>query len=213
MFENLKVTAYPRCAIVTDSFLPLDGILLFAAMRQEYGPQLLTTPGVADIPIVALPLMEKRSDNDKWYYACSFAQWGAFADGSSHWNKRFDLQHEGLIDFGKRRGKVIIEQGQYKAYHMPVFYRHALAVSWYCVGEQSAVQDLLRSVTHIGKKTSQGWGRIIDWKIEKVDYDWSVWDDGGSLMRSIPDETGILYGCRPPYWLPQNQANCRLPDH
>lgn len=211
MYDSMKVTAYPRTAVITDPFLPLDGILLFEAMRQQYGPQLLTTPGVtADIPLIDLPL-EKRGGGGLWYYACSFAQWGPFADGSNYWNKRFDLRYEAAVDFDNRRGRVLVEAGRYKAYHMPVFYRHALSVSWYCVGDTTAVRGLLSNITHVGKKTSQGWGRIIKWEVKRVDYDWSVYGGDGELMRSVPAADGILYGFRPPYWLPENQAVCKHP--
>ena len=211
MFEPLKITAYPRCGIIADKYLPLDGILLYAAMRERYGPQLLTTPGtVPDVETAELPLA-RLNDGPHWYYAASFAEWPeAIVDGSNHWNKRFDQKQSDLVDFRGRRGKVIVEQSTYKAYHMPVYYRHTLEVSWYAVGDGDAIERLLATMTHIGKKTAQGWGRITRWFVEPWPHDWSVWRDG-QLMRAIPDGDGVLHGLRPPYWLPGNQTRCRLP--
>lgn len=210
MYEPLKITAYPRCGIITDEYLPIDGILFYAAMRQAYGAQVLTTPGkVPAVIAVDLPL-EKRIINGEWLYAASFAQWEKPADGQGFWVKRFDRKQSGFIDFGKRRGKVIVEQGRYKAYRMPAFYRHALSVSWYVVGDKAEIENLLAHVTHIGKKTAQGNGRIITWQVESWPHDWSITRDG-ELMRAVPNEAGILYGVRPSYWLSENQVLCKLP--
>lgn len=211
MFEPLKITAYPRCGIESDVHLPIDGILFAQAMANQYGPQMLSTPGeMVDVTPVDLPI-EKRTANGQWFYAASFAQWGPHADGATFWTKRFDRKTDNLIDFGKNRGKVITEQGRYKAYMMPVFYRHALHVSWYVHGERSAIIDLLATVTHIGKKPAQGEGRINRWTVEPAAYDYSVYSADGQPMRSIPAKAGVLYGVRPSYWYRENQTLCLLP--
>ncbi len=212
--QPLKITAWPRVGIETDEFLPIDGILYAAAMRRAYGPELLTTPGrAADAAPVALPLA-RRGEGQAWYYAASFAQWGPRADYTSFWVKRFDQSQADLVDFGGRRGKVIVEQGRYKAYHMPTFLRHALWLSWYVVGDREEIEALLAFVTHVGKKTAQGNGRLNGWAVEPWPEDWSVTDPDGRLMRAIPaapGQGGVLYGIRPSYWLSENQTHCRLP--
>lgn len=212
MFEPLLITAYPRCAIECDAYLPIDGILFASAMAQSYGPESLTTPGKqSELAPVDLPI-EKRTINGEWFYATSFAQWGPCADGQTFWTKRFDRKTDHLVDFGKSRGKVITEQGRYKAYMMPVFYRCALSVSWYVYGDGDAIMRLLSTVTHIGKKTSQGNGRINKWTVEFIDADYSVFGPDGQVMRSVPEENGVLYGVRPSYWASSNQVPCRLPN-
>lgn len=214
MYEPLKVTARPRVGIEADAFLPLDGILFSVAMRREYGPQMLTSPGRApDARPVPLPLARVEAGGT-WFYAASFAEWGPHADYSSFWVKRFDQAHDDLVDFDKRRGKVIVEEGRYKAYHMPTFLRHALWVSWYVVGDRGEIEALLAHATHLGKKATQGNGRIIDWRVEPWAEDWSVTGPDGRLMRALPapdDPAAVLYGYRPSYWLPQNQTRCLLP--
>jgi len=212
MYKPLKITAYPRCGIETDVFLPIDAILYFYAMRRKYDSLIITTPGqLPNVAPVELPL-EKRIVNNEWFYAASFAQWSTYADGHGFWTKRFDRKQSHLIERdGKRRGKLIIHKGRYKSYHMPTFYRHALSVSWYVVGDKPEIESLLAHITHIGKKTSQGNGRIIRWQVEACPHDWSIYGEGG-LMRAIPDEGGILYGIRPPYWLRENQIVAALPQ-
>lgn len=239
MFENLKITTYPICGIISDAHLPIDGILYYQAYRDAYGPEDLSYPGETSSGIgevymplrrlneaydgfryadgaplwAGVPQPDLAQRSEAWYYAASFAQWSApVVEGVDYWNKRFDQSLSDLVDFGNRRGKVIIEQGEYKAYHMPVWYRHALSVSWYVVGDGAEIERLLSCVTHIGKKGSQGWGHVRGWTVAPWHADWSVWGESGQLMRAIPDAGGILTGIRPSYWARRNQLRCRLPE-
>ena len=213
--ESLRIRAWLRTNIVCDQFLPLDGILLYQAHRATLGPQLATIPGEYSCNGVStLPLAIEHPGRRHWYYRCSWAQWSHHIEGQDYWNKRFDSAYANLVNFGKRRGKVIIKQGQYKAYHMPLFYRVALWIEWYCVGDKKEIEKLLSTVTHLGKKASQGWGRVAQWQIEYWPADWSVWRGDGKLMRGIPLEDIperaapvdlIVYGIRPSYWKHSNQ--------
>lgn len=214
-YQPIKITAYLRCGVITDAYLPIDGVLYYQACRDAYGPETLTLPGDSMSGVGEVPLMLQRrnlSAETPWYYAASFAQWnGTVAQGTDHWNKRFDMSLAHLVDFQGKRGKVIVEQGEFKAYHMPIHYRHALSVSWYVVGDIDWVREMLSTVTHLGKKTAQGWGAVARWEIEPFAHDWSVYGPDGRLMRSIPAERGIRTGLRPSYWMPQNQFVCEVP--
>jgi len=219
--EPLKVTAYLRTGVVADRWLPLDSILMYQANRDALGPELATVPGGSDVQAAStLPLDIAHPGRRNWYYKCSWAQpqpWWV-AEGKDHWNKRFDSSLAGLVDFGARRGKVLIEQGQYKAYHMPVFYLAAQSVEWYCVGDSDEIRYLLSTVTHVGKKRSQGWGRVTEWRVEACSEDWSVQRDG-KLTRGIPadDMLGgqpfniLYYGIRPRYYRQNNQMPLVMP--
>jgi CRISPR type IV-associated protein Csf3 len=208
--EKLRIRAYLQCGVVSNGWIPFDAILFFIKMRERYGSQDITIPGSKQHEKAGVELpFERREKLGEWYYACSFAQWPEqIADGCDHWNKKFDSK---LMDYLEWRGKINIGSGKYRAYHMPIFYRHALWLNWYAVGDRNEIEHLLPFVTHIGKKYSQGWGRIVKWEIEKADFDWSEHDENGNVMRSLPSETGILYGIRPSYWLRENQVECILP--
>lgn len=223
--EPLHITAHLRTGIVCDRWLPLDSVLLYQACRDALGSQIVTIPGGADVQGVGtLPLGIVHLGRRNWYYQCSWAQpqpWW-IAEGQDHWNKRFDSKFADLINFGKRRGKVIIEQGRYKAYHMPVFYYAARQIEWYCIGDKAEIEYLLSTVTHLGKKPSQGWGRVSRWKIESWSEDWSVWRDG-NLTRGISAEDWsavknnepfnlMHYGIRPSYYRRKNQMPVVKPD-
>jgi CRISPR type IV-associated protein Csf3 len=216
MCEPMKITAWLQCGVVSDWTLPIDSILYYQAARDRWGSLDVTIPGEGILQKQhgnLLPL--KRVHAVQWYYCASFAQWSQpVAEGQDHWNKRFDQGYASLVDFGSKRGKVIVEAGKYKAYHMPVFYRHALNVSWYAVGRIDDTKRLLSLVTNIGKKPVQGWGRVLRWQVEPWPEDWSVYGPGGKLMRAIPskDGSGILAGYRPSYWDRRNQAPCLMPE-
>ena len=226
--EPLRITAHLRTDVVADRWLPLDAILLYQANRQALGPEIATLPGGVDTQGAStLPLEIIHPGRKIWYYACSWAQpqpWWV-AEGQDHWNKRFDQGFAHLVDFGGRRGKVIIEQGRYKAYHMPVFYRVAEEVEWYCVGDKARIGALLSTTTHLGKKRSQGYGRVIKWEIESIEQNWSIWKDN-KLTRGVPQDDAlqliqehgkfelfnvIHYGIRPSYYRKDNQMMLAMP--
>lgn len=220
-FTPLCIRASLRAPVISDTWLPLDGVLLYQHTRADLGADRTTVPGAS---ILAQPKGEGMRGGrlplayvhgKEWYYRCSWAVWGPHADGQDAWSKRFDMTHVDLVDFQGRRGKIDTSSSTYKAYRMPVFYRAALWVEWYCVGDPGKLGDLVKMITHLGKKTVQGWGRVLCWEIEQIAEDWSVWKDG-RLMRGIPAyERGggpiALYGVRPPYWDKRNQVEMLIP--
>ncbi len=222
-FRPLKITAYFRTGVACDRWLPLDGIVLYQATRDRYGQRHASLPGgdagVSDSASTPLKLVGYGTPD--WYYACSWAQpqpWW-MAEGQDYWNKRFDQSYSSLVDFGEKRGKVIIEQGKYKAYHMPLFYYAAQKVEWYCIGDKKWLEQLLSTCTHIGKKTVQGWGRVLRWEVEPWPEDWSEWRDG-RLTRGLPFPAAMekgpvnlaYYGLRPPYYQKANQRALAVPE-
>lgn len=217
--EPLHVRAYLRTPVIADRWLPLDGVLLYQAHRDKMGPRIVTIPGDYTCNGVStLPLAIEHPGRHNWYYRCSWAQWSHDVEGCDYWNKRFDAKFAYLVDFQGKRGKVMIQKGQYKAYHMPVFYRAALWVEWWCVGDKAEIECLLSTVTHLGKKQTQGWGRVSQWQIASVAEDWSIWHEG-QLMRGIPAEEVTdqsvrlaYYGIRPSYWKQSNQRPLAMPN-
>lgn len=213
MFEPLRVTASLMCGVVCDRWLPLDGILLAQAAREQYGALPMTTPGGNDLPgEIVMPLAIVHAGAPHWYYACSWAQpqpWWV-AEGQDHWNKRLDSDLAACYSTAQ---KIVIEKGAYKAYHMPVFYYIAHRVTWYAVGDAAEIRALLSTCTHIGKKRDQGWGRVIEWRVEPWPEDWSRYGPDGLPTRGVPVAEGerinigcelINYAVRPPGYIPEN---------
>jgi CRISPR type IV-associated protein Csf3 len=225
-FENLKITAWLQTPVVCDrdAFLPIDGILYQAHVREIIGePQLVSRPNASivpealdrenPLPIKKVGVRQNWYDGHIWHYAASFAQWrDRIAQSAGFWTKRFDAAESGLVDFGKRLAKVNTAKGAYKGCQMPVFTRHSRFVEWFVVGDKKRIRRLLRFCTAIGKKTSQGYGAVLKWEVHNWRWDWSIYDCRGRLMRAVPAEKGTLYGIRPSYWNPKHQFPCRLPE-
>lgn len=214
-FQLLRIRAYLQTGVISDQFLPLDGIIYAQYVRDKIGERNFSLPLENSVPEsqkIDLPFRKANTKSECWFYKCSFAQWpqGTVEDQQTY-SKRFDLKYSGLVNFGNKKAHVDNQRGAYKSYHIKVYYRHALYVEWYADGDKEALQHVLRFCTHLGKKTSQGWGAVLRWEITEWPEDWSIRGMGNRLMRSVPAERGILYGLRPSYWLPKHQYPCALP--
>lgn len=244
MVQSMKITAHVAgsIALARPQDLALDGILAVQVMRRHFGNDFYSLPDPAEHLLFARLPLELRGkpasavrraetgyvlwdaatrtrDESLWYWACSSAQIEVKARDTQHWNKRFDTQAalSDHIDFGGRVEKIIIEQGRYKAYHMPLPTLVCDRVVWYASGDVEQVASLLQGVSGIGKKRVQGNGAVLRWEIEGAEEDWSEWRDG-QLMRAIPGPLIDPEQIRPlniqhiafraPQWHPLNQAMC-----
>lgn len=223
--QPLEVIARLQKSVGTgDGELPLDGPLAAEWMRRHHTDLYYnSTVGIKAEDLIDADLPLERRGNlsgPDWYFACSFAVWpDLVAEGQTHWNKRFRSEYSDMIDFAGKRGKVIVEQGPQKAYHMPLFYTAAMEVKWWVFGDKAGIEDLLSGIRAIGKKTSQGFGVVLDWEVAPMAEDWSCYRNGRPT-RTIPvDENNPppsgdfgYRGYRPPYWHPARQGFVLLPD-
>lgn len=244
MFQPFNVTAHVAgsIALARPEDLALDGILTTQILRRYYGNDFYTLPDPKEHLVFArLPLQMRgrpsmsieqaetghvlwdvathSKEDSLWYWACSRARIDVKARDTHHWNKRFDTQPalSDHIDFNGRVEKIIIEQGQYKAYHMPLSTLVCDKVVWYVYGDIEQVASLLQGISGIGKKRVQGEGAVLRWEVEPCAEDWSEWRDG-ELMRPIPGPLVDKEQIRPlliqhiafraPQWHPLNQAMC-----
>lgn len=244
MMQPLQITAHlaGSIALARSADLALDGILAAQVLRHHYGNDFYTLPDPKEhLCFARLPLAlrgkpseaiaqaetgfvlwdaaTRQRDESLWYWACSAAQIDIKARDTHYWNKRFDTQAalSDHIDFAGRVEKIIIEQGQYKAYHMPLPLLVTDKIVWYVNGDAEAIESLLSGVSAIGKKRVQGNGYVLRWQIEETEEDWSEWCDD-QLMRPIPgplfDQSratphDIQYiAFRAPQWHLLNQAMC-----
>lgn len=209
--KPLKITAklFDGRIATTDGYLPFDSILAAAWMKRYHPEKYFNSdPSIEEVITPELPLAKLAGN----IYAASFAQFNKAGEETAYWHKRFDSQlAEDYADFGGRRGKVDIKSSTYKAYRMPLNIMLAPVVIWYVVGSKREIESLLEEIPALGKKTSQGFGQVMEWTVEKIEDDWSVWKEG-ELMRSLPDPAGDSeWGVRPPYWFLPNIVRCRMP--
>jgi len=224
MMQPLKITAVMQDGRLggAEPWFPLDSILAAEWMRRNHPDKFYNASSnmLSGQWIVAELPFERRGSGDDWYWACSFNTEKPIHEYITYWHKRFDDHLERYVDFGKRRGKIDIKSGKFKAHRMPLVTQIFDKLIWYAVGDLDAVLDLCMGVTHIGKKVSQGLGCVDYWRVEPHDHDWSEIMDG-KVTRSLPVSLGMPKkvreaavaekSVRPPYWLVDNQKLCYVP--
>ena len=215
MFKQLRVRAYLRSGIVSDEYLPLDGILYYHFIRAKFGSQDISKSGESNIREGSgfnLPL--KRTgpkEGHAWFYNCSFAQWaGDMIESHAFKVKQGDwLRYPQFQDDIKRTNQ---SRGKFKAYHIKMYYRTVSHIDWFCIGKPDELMQLLRFCTHIGKNAGDGWGEILKWEVIEWPEDWSVRGPNKKLMRAVPAKnSSFLYGLRPSYWNPRHIFPCKMP--
>ncbi|WP_220211498.1 hypothetical protein [Reticulibacter mediterranei] len=243
--QPLSVTAYlaGSIALARPSDISLDGLLAYQVLRRHMGNDFYTHADGREVLCFARLPLEMRGeipeavsklqtgdvwmnprqgiiDQSFWYWSCSSAQTVVAARQTQYWNKRFDT-HPALsnhVDFGGRVEKVIIENGRYKAYHMPLSTLITDKIVWYAYGNLEEIRTLLTPITAIGKKRSYGNGMVMRWSVEPMEEDWSEWKEQ-ELMRPLPGATALHWATRgafdlehrafrAPQWHPANQAMC-----
>lgn len=214
-FKQLRIRAYLQTGVISDQYMPLDGILYFQMVRDRFGEKAVSKPGESNIREgagITLPIKKGGPRDNTWFYHCSFAQWPKETiEDQTFYVKRFDLEHTSMLSHETRR--VRVNAGTYKACHVNVYYRHAGYVEWYCVGDPFKIEQLLKFCTHLGKKTAQGWGSVKEWEVMEWPEDWAIRGPGNRLMRAVPVHgDGFLYGVRPSYWNPKHIFPCKMPD-
>lgn len=241
----MQITAYVAgsIALARPEDLALDGLLSYQLLRRHFKDEFYYLPDpkqclyFARIPLEMRgepsPLMREMPtgakwmvpsegllDESLWYWACSSAQIDVKGRETQYWNKRFDTQASlsDHIDFGGKVEKILIEQGRYKAYHMPLPTLVCDKVTWYAYGDMEKVADLLTGIAAIGKKRSYGNGNVIKILVGAMGHDWSEWRNN-KLMRPMPGPlaknvqwhggfNAQLTAFRAPQWHAGNQTMC-----
>lgn len=199
----LKVTAKLKTGelVTNDGLIHLDGILCHAWCVIN-APHLLEVDYDEDNTIdIKLPIIKI---ND--WYKVSFAFFEILNKGLKYFHKKFDPNYaEKYIDFGKKSGLINIKSDKYKNYRVPLLKILTNKVYWYCDGDKDEIEKLLGQITHIGKKTSQGFGEVLEWIVEDTKEDLT-------MIRAIPKKGGRIYtSYKPPYFYYKNFKECDLP--
>jgi len=222
--EPLKITAKMAdgrlCS--ADGWIFLDAIL-YHAWFMKHHPKIFdgTLKNDIDIGHIGLPL--RQLDNHR--YAASVGFYKQYGLQTEHWNKRPSAHGrlgQKYIDFGKRRGKLNASSGPYKSYRMPEVIRLVGEITFYAYGTKSKIEELLSYMTHLGKKTSIGWGKVKEWIVESIEEDFTTICPHG-LARPIEidkadDEvkkhahTIQDIAVRPAYWDYKNVETCFVPN-
>lgn len=182
----------------------LDGLLaaeIWAdqkAGKRDRGEEVAALSADVDPEDLDLPLARcELSGRGLWHWAatCAYPEKPVDRPVVRYWTGRPD--HVALGDLVADLPGVVSErQGPYRSRSMPLLVTSTDTVTWQCVGDDKRIMEILQSVAAIGKKRSQGEGRVLRWEVTPLDY-CSTWAAGhlhtdGSLGRPTPN--GCLYG-------------------
>lgn len=208
--DEFRIRAFLQTAVMSDKYLPFDGILQYFFMKEKYGEEAITLPRETIVSeFVDLPIA-KLGIGEAWYYAVTFAIFPEHKrEFRQFFTKRISVKR---IDFLENiRRKINIQGGIYKNIMFESYCISTLWVDWIVLGDKKEIQKILPHIQFIGKKTSQGWGSVLRWEI----YDESFrLEEHGKLLRAIPDEEGeYIFAIRPPYWYEKNFFRCKIPEY
>jgi len=119
---------------------------------------------------------------------------------------------------GKAKGKVLTVQGKQKNEFFSVERIGIDSIVYYVRGNQDVIEDLLKKLKFIGKKSSLGWGKVNRIEIENTLSDYSLIKDN-QLMRNIPVKNSLnfssnkisLFRLIHPYWMRSDLEECYMP--
>jgi len=188
----------------------LDSILSFAAltalpMQSEFGDGACVVPlplHLAFVSAQGLPL-----------WACTPLMPKESVEGREYWHKRYPTQR---ADFGSKQ-LANTSAGRWREYRVPLRTDSTSALHALCIGNQAEIERLLAYVSHIGKKGTQGFGRVARWTVTPAAHE----VNDVLAMRAVPVEyfagrppVGVMSPSRawtPPYWFAPWWSACMVP--
>ena len=207
----LKVTGTLLTGFVptdSDGKLHLDGILSSAVLASH--------PCTAKYPkgaaIIPLPLdMLWVSDNGWPLWASSDLTPLERYESAELWHKRYPTHR---ADLGVKMS-ANTSAGRWREYRVPVGALSPTTIAAVCIGNKDEIERLLSYVTHVGKKGSAGYGRVV-WDVSQY--------EGGDVAdlihqnKDLPLDYAIernlrgtpmpTQGWTPPYWFAPNWSLC-----
>jgi CRISPR type IV-associated protein Csf3 len=118
--KPLRVTAHMTDGRVAsiDGRLHLDSMLGYAWMAENHPDALRTDLAATDrfIEPDLSGILERRGEGDSWYWACSRGVYEQLGENIEYFHKRINPKKAGkYVDFGGRRGRIVIAGGPYKS--------------------------------------------------------------------------------------------------
>lgn len=208
-----------------DPYIHLDSFLSFAAAVESIGYDGIDNLSDSESPryfVDEMPLEQYRV-GDEWVWASSAASVAVPDEedeasepqrwSTTRWRKRFDDDPDHQI----KETHVNISSGEFKGYNAALPYTAADRLVFFFEGDADRVVEMIEThVPALGKKRSQGFGRIRNVSVEDVGrtIESSIYHNG-RVLRSVPEwffdgiptDTPFEHRTvRPPYWHAENQC-------
>lgn len=190
----------------------LDSILVFAAFITH--PVESVHDG-SEPPVVPLPLeLTWVSSAGLPLWACTpLAPLESSTDSREYWHKRYPAHR---AEFGSRLN-ANLTGGRWREYRMPVRAHAVRRLGALAIGNAPEVERLLSVITHIGKKGSMGYGRVLRWTVTESDHTL----DDVLMRRPVPiaffegkqprGRVELRRAWTPPYWYAPRWTDCVVP--
>lgn len=213
--EPLRVTATLDAPVAFHAPIHFDALLAAAVALRDNIP-----PAAHDGELVDVAIPVQRSACGR-YYLASVGHCDVEAHELKHINRRFPLEQMQWIGDGKT-SRVNLSAGPQKMYRIPMPAMHLKSdkITWWCVGERGAVEELLRLVVGLGRKRSVGLGAVRSWLVESCEPwpGFPVLSADGDALRNLPlDAPGLktfaldVQRVEPPFWLFAGRTECAVP--
>ena len=186
----------------------LDGILAAAVLTDHPHPS-----AFGDIITLPLPL------ELAWVSPQGYPLWASTplipADegvmGREYWHKRYPGHR---AEFGDKQS-ANTSAGRWREFRVPVAAHSTNRLVAMAIGNADEVLRLLNGVSHIGKKTTIGYGRVARWQVT-TGHDHTLADV--LAHRAVPVASGLVEGrverhrgWTPPYWHAAKWLDCVMP--
>lgn len=221
--SNWKVTAVLSSPLAGEA--PYIDSLLEFEMAQRHGKAHTIQRGEPAPPVgsIHLPCLRGDFGGVDGIPRCSAPIVAPENVRHEHFAKRISVENAGLLREDQR---LVVATGNSwtKSYRLPLKISNVEKICWFIGGsKRRSLKSLLDSVHSIGKKRSQGYGRIAEWQFEEVEHDWSWFapsEQGTLLMRVLPwcEDINKLIGWKrwcggycPPYWHPDRIMEVAVP--
>lgn len=133
--------------------------------------------------VVPLPLeLEWVSEDGKPLWVCSELRGqGDMLRAPFYWHKRYPEDRAQL----SKKVRAETRRGRWKEYRIPLSGVNVPEIRAVCVGNAEEVARLLSFVTHVGKKTGYGYGRV-EWTVDRLDVDEEYIREVALSVRPLP---------------------------
>lgn len=219
--EPFKVEITVKPPIFTGNpWIHFDSLIQYLCTREALGEDFynLPTNHLFNFQKMTLPL--KRTGD---VYHASVGIYDNPKLKSSKIYKRFEeyfIHHHPKL-LGR---KYNIGSGYYRNHMIILPFVITDKVTFYGCGIIREIERLIGHLTHLGKKTSIGGGKILKRKVREVEVDHSFYHDEYGVMRPIPHQLGnrallregqtiMRTAYKPPYWDKRNVELCFVPKN
>lgn len=150
-----------------------------------------------------LPIMRTKYNGIELYKASALLPVGNAQYDLVHWRKKFNTDR-----INHTKGSPNLQNGVYREYNQPLPLLLVNHLEAYVESTRREMRRLLSQVRYLGKKRSQGFGKIANIDIIEIYQDFSLFREG-KAMRYLPDSKGSkLVRVKPPYWNITNRIRC-----